>query len=225
MRRSLHILFTLASIVSLFACKKGDDAQKEVKYGYFPVEPGHSVTYEVDSMFHDSAIQVHDTAHYFIKEKITRTFIDNEGRKSYRIERYRKDSMNGDWRIVDVWVANRNAKRAEKVEENRRYTKLVFPVRKGRRWDGNAFNDLDEQEYRYSEVHQSRSIGGEDLDSTVKVLQKDVKNLIEEEYAMEVYALGIGMVKKEERDLDTYTNGEIRKGSELYMRMIEHRSP
>lgn len=207
------------------ACQKDEEELPERHYDYFPVEPGHSVTYEVDSIRHDSALKLHDTSHYFIRESITERFIDQEGRTSYRIERHRKDSMSGEWRIADVWVANRNERRAERVEENRRFTKMIFPIRSGRRWDGNAYNDLSETKYRYRSVHQERRIGNETLDSTVEVLQKDVDNLIRTEFAKEVYALGIGMVKKEDVDLNTYTSGEIRKGSELYMRMIQHRSP
>jgi hypothetical protein len=215
----------LTVLLFLVACEKDEESPPEPRYEYFPVEPGHSVTYEVDSIRHDSALRLHDTSHYFIRETIAARFKDSEGRTSYRIERYRKDSMSGDWRIADVWVANRNERRAEKVKENRRFTKMVFPIRSDRQWDGNAYNDLPEREYRYRSVHRDRTINGQPLDSTVEVLQKDVDNLIETEFAEEIYALGIGMVKKEEVDLNTYTTGEIRKGSELYMRMIDHSSP
>jgi hypothetical protein len=214
-----------SALLFLVACEKDEEPLPEPRYEYFPVEPGHSVTYEVDSIRHDSALRLHDTSHYFIRETIAARFEDSEGRTSYRIERYRKDSMSGDWRIADVWVANRNERRAEKVEENRRFTKMVFPIRSDQRWDGNAYNDLPEREYRYISVHQEARMGGQSLDSTVEVLQRDMENLIQTRFAKEIYALGIGMVKKEDVDLNTYTTGEIRKGSELYMRMIDHSSP
>ncbi len=225
MRTSSFILCLVPALLLSVACEKENEKLPGRKLGYFPVEPGNSVTYKVRRMEHDSALQKHDTDRYFIRRKITETFIDNEGRQSYRVERFRKDSMKGQWKIQDVWVANRNRKRAELVEENRRFTKLVFPIDKGKRWDGNAYNDLPEQEYKYRDIHNSRTIGGEKLDSTVKVLQKDVENLIQRKFMLEVYAMGIGMVKKEDIDLETYTNGAIRKGTELYMRMIDQQNP
>lgn len=215
----------LGLLLVLAGCQKDEEPPEDPRYAYFPVKPGHSVTYEVDSIFHDSAVGVHDTDHYFIRRSIAKSFRDNEGRKSYRVERRRKDSMSGTWKIVDVWVANRNQVRAELVEENRRFTKMIFPIRSDKRWDGNAYNDLPEEKYRYRKLHKSRSIAGETLDSTVTVLQKDKENLIEKSSAFEIYALGIGMVKKEKVELETYTNGAIRKGSEFYMRMIDHESP
>lgn len=213
------------SILPLLACEKEGEPPPALHKDHFPIEPGHSVTYEVDSMFHDSALGIHDTDHYFIRREIAGTFIDGEGRKSYRIERFRKDSTEGEWRIQDVWVANRNERRAEQVEENRRFIKMVFPVRSGQQWDGNAYNTLEEEDYEYEDVHEAITIEGERVDSSVKVLQKDINNLIEREFAQEIYAKGIGMVRKMELDLETYTSGEIRKGSELYMRMIDHESP
>ncbi len=220
--------FIALAVLAFFllpSCEKDGEAPKGPYLDYFPVEPGHSVTYEVDSIFHDSALEEHDTSHYLIREAITRTFVDGEGRTSYRIERSRKELASGQWRVEDVWVANRSKERAEKVEENRRFIKLSFPVSEDARWNGNAYNDLKEQDYEYKDVHEPMVVKGHSLDSTVKVVQKDVSNLIEEKFVQETYAKGIGMVEKEAVLLETYTNGDIRKGSELYMRMIDHSSP
>lgn len=225
MNRNRILLCSALLFFFITACVKESERGPSLHKDYFPVGAGHSVTYEVDSMLHDSALELHDTSHYFIREKISRSFIDDEGRKSYRIERFRKDSQNGDWSIADVWVADRNDERAEKVEENRRFIKMVFPVAEGKQWDGNAYNTLEEEEYEYREVHDPRTVGGSRLDSTVKVLHQDLENLIERRSAYEVYAKGIGMVQKERVELETYTSGEIRQGSELYMNMTEHHSP
>lgn len=224
-RSFFFIAFAAFGFFILSSCEKDGEPPKGPYLEYFPVEPGGSVTYEVDSIFHDSAVQVHDTSHYWIKETYTKTFVDGEGRTSYRIERLRKDSPSGKWRIEDVWVANRNDQRAEKVEENRRFIKLSFPISAGAQWNGNAYNDLEKQDYEYKAPHKPITIKGRSLDSTVKVLQKNVSNLIEKKFVQEVYAKGIGMVKKEEVLLETYTNGDIRKGTEFYMRMIDHNSP
>lgn len=221
------IPFIAASLFGSFlaSCEKDGDEPKGPYLDYFPVESGHSVTYEVDSIFHDSALEVHDTSHYWIREAYTKTFVDGEGRTSYRIERSKKDRSSGTWRTKDVWVANRNGQRAEKVEENQRFIKLSFPISAEAQWDGNAYNDLQKEDYEYKKPHTAMTISGRPFDSTVKVLQKDVSNLIEEKFMQETYAKGIGMVKKQEILLETYTNGDIRKGTEFYMRMIDHSSP
>lgn len=219
------LLLVLLFSLSFLGCDKENEKPPSLHKDYFPVKPGHSITYEVDSMRHDSALELHDTSHFFIREEIANRFIDEEGRTSYRIERFKKDSAEGTWKIADVWVANRSEVRAERVEENRRFIKMVFPVSSGKDWDGNAYNTLEEEGYEYRGPHRSRNIGGIRLDSTVRVLQKDIDNLIEREYAQEIYAKGIGLVQKEKTELETYPSGEIRRGSELYMRMTQYRTP
>lgn len=217
--------FFILLLLPLFSCEREVEEGPELHKDYFPVSTGHRVTYEVDSIFHDSAVETHDTSHYFIREEIESSFIDNEGRTAYRLERYRKDSADDDWSIADVWTSYRNEERAEKVEENQRFIKMTFPVQDGKDWNGNAFNDLNDSEYRYRNVHQSRTVEGKVLDSTVSVLQEDEENLIEKRFSEEIYSKGIGMVEKTKIGLETYTSGEIRRGSELYMRMTDHQKP
>ena len=172
-------------------------------YEYFPDSVGHYVIYHVDSIWTDDAFNRKDTYEFGLKEWIESKFLDNEERPSQRIERYKDFNQQPyDFNsISDVWFATRTAARAEKIEENTRYVKLIFPLSEDEQWNGNAFNTLEDFgiDYKMYNVHQpfTDTLTSITFDSTVTVLQIDrdvVAGL--KVYSLEVYAKNIGMVYK-----------------------------
>lgn len=220
---SVFLLFggLILTFLPIAGCQKNSEEGPNIAYEYFPMNKGHWVTYEVDSIIHDAPAEVHDTFEFQIKALIESHFTDNEGRRTARIERFKRKHDTAQWRLKDVWTANRTRRNAQKVEENIRFLKLVFPIRKGKFWNGNAFNTREVTEYRFGKIHAGRTIQGTHYDSTVTVIQKDRVNLVEREEAEEVYAKGIGLVKKRNIDLEI-DSGRIEKGSEYRMKAIDH---
>lgn len=205
-----------------YSCKKDVAPSLDVGYGYFPTNVGHWIIYDVVTIEHDAPVNKHDTAVFQIMEIIESTFSDNENRQTQRIERYIRSDSTLPWVIKDVWFSNLTASTAEKVEENVRFVKLIFPVLLGETWDGNNFNSQDIWNYEYTEVDMSYTINNLSFDSTVTVLQIDEGNLIEKNYALEIYAKNVGMIYKELILLETEVDGTITLGSELTMNMISY---
>ncbi len=222
-KKSTFLFFNglLLIFLPLAGCKKSSEEGPDIAYEYFPMKKGHWVTYEVDSIIHDAPAEIHDTFQFQIKELIESHFTDNEGRRTARVERFKRKHDTAQWRLKDVWTANRTPRNAQKVEENIRFLKLVFPIRKGRFWDGNALNTRERNEYRFGRIHADRTIQGTHYDSTVTVIQKDRVNLVERKEAEEVYAKGIGLIHKRIIDLEI-DSGNIEKGSEFKMKAIDH---
>ena len=79
-------------------------------------------------------------------------YIDDNDKEVIRIERYYRDTDTNSWVIKDVWHAQIVNATAQKIEENIRYIKLVFPSEIGKSWDGNAFNTIDYQEYEITDI-------------------------------------------------------------------------
>lgn len=202
----------------MYSCRKEDQPVVKMGYDYFPIEVGRFITYEVTEINIDQAVSVNDTVTYQLKEKIESQFIDNQGRPSLRIERYSRLNDTLPWVIKDVWYATRTASIAEKVEENERYIKLAFPVKEDQSWNGNNFNILPAWEYTYSDIGVAKTIASLNFEKTVTVQQRNNVNFIEFEKAWEIYAEGIGLIKKQFVDLDL-NNGDttnIRLGIILY---------
>jgi hypothetical protein len=210
MKASHHFHIVLLLSVSLFlavSCNKTETKTIENGTDYYPLIIGHYITYSVDSFYYSATnyptISI-DTIHYEIKELIDTTFIDNEGRTSFRIERYRRPDASSLWAIDRVWSANNNNMILDKNEDDLHFIKLVFPIIEGKTWSGNKqIAAIDENEYLkdwvyvYQNVDKPFTIGAETFDSTLLVLQVDDENLIEKKYAYERYAKGVGMIAKE----------------------------
>ena len=194
-------LLTLGLLVC-FACEDKIEDPPDLGLDYFPVEVGTWVEYDVDSIVFDDFTGEVDTFQFRIREEVESVFEDLEGRSTQRLERWRKASDSSDWKLKDVWTANRTQTTAERVEENVRFVKLSFPVRDGLEWDGNVLNIFGEQEYEYLEADVPQTINGNSFEQTLSVLQRENINLIERQRAEERYARGVGMIYKETIDLD-----------------------
>ncbi|HET6244916.1 MAG: hypothetical protein H0V01_00080 [Bacteroidetes bacterium] len=224
MGKFFAFLFFLAFILVLFfipACKKNQQEKPYLGYDYFPTEPGKWVIYSIDSIAY-SDITGTDTIRYELKELIDSHFTDNAGRPSQRILRFTRKSANVNWKLSDVWFSTSTESKAEKVEENIKFVKLIFPVRKGKIWDGNAFNNLGAEDYQYNQTHTSLTINNLTFDSTLTVQQVESFNLIETKNYKERYATGVGLINKEVIDIETEVNGTIKRGFKFNQNILSY---
>ncbi|MFZ5552107.1 MAG: hypothetical protein ACOZCO_03250 [Bacteroidota bacterium] len=213
----------LSSILIIFlviaSCKKEADPPN-LGYTYFPLEVGRWAQYNVTEIKVDTIVNYYDTAIYQLKEVIESQFIDNQGRPSFRIERFWRTADSLPWTMKDVWFATRTNTMAEKVEEDERFVKMVFPVNADKEWNGNIYNTLPEWEYAYENLHKNTTVNSLSFDSTTTVLQRDNYNFIEYEYAYEIYAAGVGLIKKHYVDLDISnydtTSTKVKKATIIY---------
>ena len=219
MKNLVYILTVLAVVFT--GCKKDEKITVDAGYDYFPLKTGHTIIYDVDSIVYDDFFQPVriDTFRFQVKEVVESVFVDGQGREAWRLERYKKSSDTTDFVIQQVWTAVRTATTAEKVEENYRYIKLTFPVKENKSWDGNSYNNLAYQEYKYSGINEPAQINNQYFEETVRVIQGDDENLIEKYYAEERYARNVGMVYKEITDVKKAVTQQITSGLIYTMRI------
>lgn len=215
--RTFAGLFAL--IIVLSACKKTDTDFESINlgYDYFPTTTGHFIDYEVDSISHNITI---DTTHFYLREVLVEDFIDQEGQVAWRLERYKKNSLDDTFQLSDVWIQKRTTTSAERVEENERFVRLIFPVNGGDTWNGNAYNNRDPWYYEYTDVGEPFVQGLLTFPKTVTVNQRNNINLVDQEVAFEVYAEGVGLIYKKLSDLE-YQNFQI-TGVEVEMSVIDY---
>jgi hypothetical protein len=200
---SAQLFFVMTGVFFLFqSCKKDHPATADAGYSYFPDNIGHYCIYEVDSTVYDDFN--HDTTNYKyqIKEVVESYFTDDQGRKSMRIERYKRpyiDTVPYDslpWTISRVWSFTRTNSMAEKQEENQRFVRLTFVPRKEKKWNGNEYNTIGDWEYSYLDVDVPYMINNMNFDSTLYVEQKSDINLLNYKTYHERYARHVGMIEK-----------------------------
>lgn len=191
-------------LVAVTGCKKEDPPVLDLGYAYFPNNVGTFIEYEVDST--SWVADVSTEYNFFLREEYVETFIDNEGQLAMRVDRYKRTNASDPWNFDSSWSQKRTSTTAERIESNARYVRLVFPINSERSWDGNAYNETESWTHGYS------SIGGQHIvnasfifDDVVRVNQRNVSNLIDQEEAWEIYARDLGLVHKRFRDLSFAT--------------------
>lgn len=208
-----------------FSCNKSKTEGPVIDdygYDYFPLEVGRSWEYEVDSIIYDPAVggTAVDSFRTFIRETITGTLPDNAGQALYRVERYFRRNDTLPWQVEKVFTLSRDEQRASRTEDNLRFTKLVFPVKAGKSWDGNAYFDdtrpvfvagesvamFKNWQYRILEAGVPATVGDMDFDDVAAVQNADnryLNNFLELRLATEQYARGVGLISREVHIWDT----------------------
>lgn len=215
-------LSLIIALIVLFSCKK-DTTKVNLHFDYFGVQKGRYIIYDAREITHLSN-STSDTIDYQLKTVIGDTVIDNSGRTGHKYYRYKRANSSQNWSLSDVWFIILTDNRGELVEENERIIKLVFAPTSNKTWNGNAFNTNEEMEYSYEDIHTSMNINGIQLDSTLKVVQEDVFNLIQWKKKSEIYAKNIGLVKKhfQHLNISNFNITNISTGKELFLEMIQY---
>ena len=220
-----YILPALAVFALLLAgsCKKDSVLAPEPFYrNYFPDSVGSYIIYDCDSIIYDDFTQTVDTNSFLIKEYFQSAFIDNSGREAIRMERWKKPADSLGWFLKDVWFLVKTDAQIEKVEEDVRIIKLVFPVRNGVEWNANALNTSDARTVTMEKAHEAFTTGVLSFDSTVTVVNTDPQNLVSEYRSTEVFAANVGMVYKRLVDVAfVVPTPEIKRGVVFTMKAIE----
>jgi hypothetical protein len=216
-------IFLFLSFAFFYSCK--DDEAVVITptdYNYFPVTTGHWIVYDVDSTVHldidDNTNQTDTSIVYYsyqIKETIDSSFIDGEGDRAYRILREKRMNDTLPWAFLNYWTCKRNYNSAQKVEDNVRYVKLSFPVQSGNSWNGNAFNTIIGDDFRYEDVNVPMTVGTNHFDSTATVSQVEFISLINRIISKEVYAFSVGMVSKQKDSININGLGQVLNGIEF----------
>ena len=214
--------FIILLFLIIISCKPITYTNEDYYSKYFPVELNQEKEFFVTNINHSSFGK--DTVTYYLKEVISEKFLDLEGDSAYRIERFWKTDSIDNYEIKDIWVANKSLNTAQIVEENIRFTKLIFPFDVNVAWDGNAFNNQQYQEYRVESLNIPYVFNELSFDSSITVIQNYKSNLLEYENAKEIYVIGLGLVYKEKVEvlINSADSNDFSQGYEFYQELIEY---
>jgi len=219
----IHLAIAIISILAA-SCKDETVLEPEAQFNnYFPAVKGNYIVYDCDSVVYDDFTNTVDTLKFKIKEYYETEFTDNSGRTAIRLERYKMPEGTTQWQLKDIWSLVKTDKQVEKVEEDVRMLKLLFPVKEGLEWDINALNNTGSRTVKYTAVHKPYSVDAFSFDSTVTVVNTDPENLVEEFRDTEVFAANKGMVFKKYVNVKYKTPPQtgIKSGVVFTMQAIE----
>jgi hypothetical protein len=185
---------------------------------YMNLQVGKYIRYNLDSLRFVFFGQKDTTISYQAKDVVEAAITDNQGRPSWRIVRYLRDSASkneSDWKPSMTYMVTPTRETIEVIENNQRFQKLKLPITNGFSWKGNAhidtYNDfemrfLDGWDYTYEDVGTTFTDSGRtSIPNTITVNQIDAEGnvgnptapIIQKVFSKEVYAKNIGLVYKD----------------------------
>ena len=206
---SIIILFFLISLFIFCNQKEPPLQPADYKYEYFPLKIGAWAVYDVTKRVLDTKAGMDSLEKYQIKEVVESTFTDAEGKASYRIEKYRRNDTSITWdnaTVDNVFFSTLTSTTAERIEDNLRFVKLVFPALEKRKWNGNGYIISQDSSlffyknwsYEYTKIDEMQQVGTFVFDSTMTVNQINdtTDNLVEARFGLEKYVKHVGLVYK-----------------------------
>ncbi|QCR21863.1 hypothetical protein [Pontibacter sp. SGAir0037] len=194
--------FLLLALFSLAACKETfiETDPGVVGYGYYPLEVGDYRVYSVtDIKFLDNE---GDTSRFQLKEEVAESFVDQTNTLVYKIIRSVRPDAQASWVEDSVMVVAKFSTSVILTKDNVKSVKLVFPVKNGKAWSADAYNNRTvnsendgKEKYTYASVGEPFTVNGSTYNQTLTVVQgKPASNFIMLSDRKEVYAQDIGMI-------------------------------
>jgi hypothetical protein len=215
MKKTAFYCIALISIV--FAnCNSKETLSIVTAQDLYPLQTGKVFIYRLDSTvlanFNQSLV-VHS---YIAKDSVESQFLDAQGRNSFRIFRYLRDTLQTQpWQYIFTYYTTIANNTVEYVDNNLRFVTLVSPVNTGTQWQGTQYiNTISPSPYsyflgwnfEYQNADQPFTTKKGVIQNTYTIYQQDEtlpdipfnsNNYQERSYSKEVYAKGVGLIYKE----------------------------
>jgi hypothetical protein len=181
----------------------GDEDTPEKVYSpaeLFPLTKGQYQVYDVvDVQF--SEIADPDTSRYELLTDVVDSFPNNADAYTYVIHRSKRDNENDEWEFIDTWSVRTDDNEAIVYEGNTPYLK-IGSSREGSTWNGNAYNNLGEDDYEVVSSPASIEINGISFDDPI-VIEQEMNDdpIVFTDLRTEIYASGVGLIYKETTQL------------------------
>lgn len=229
-RRFYPLFFPLAGLliaVLLQACQSTGDLPP-VGYDYQPLAAGNYWIYDVtEQRFSLNGSPVTQT--YQLRETVTNAYAHSSEGILYRVERHRRAGESQSWQPDSVSSLQIRDDQLIKTENNRSYVKLIFPVIDQFQWDGNAFNANGEDLYQVRNVGMPYTVLNQPFAETATVVQQNDSTLVSQNKRLEVYARTVGLIYKENVQLQFCSStpscvgkAQIDYGIRQYIRLRSH---
>ena len=221
--------------LSLTSCQDTVEVLPDSGTDYYPVAVGNFWVYAVAdttwSLASQSTPSVRTPSAFQFKETITETLTDAAGQKAYRLVRATRLTPADAWRNDSVFILSANARFVTLNRNNARTLELIFPVKEGRSWNLNAFNNnsndtITAETRQYSRIGQpfttAAGAGNPSATYPATITTNNTgtaaeNNLIKIVNYQQVFAKKIGPVFRRRRNLLPYYYNSQSTGNPVYV--------
>lgn len=212
----------------LAACDGSDPSPLADNPDYFPLTGGTYQIYDVHTKAYFEG-GIIEEATYEMKTEMTDSFPSGDGAYTYVIHRSTRSSPEDSWQPLDIWSARKDRDDLIITEGNIPYVKIKGPYLNEMAWNGNAYNNLGEDEYVLQQVDVPRELNGISFEKTLMIEQERNDDVIVfTDQREEIYAADAGLVYKKVMQLHYCTDDvclgqqKVDQGIEMTMTIKEY---
>lgn len=192
--KALTLFFALAVIQS---CDKNPTEPVDV-YNYYPLQIGKYQIYEVKEEIYSSGQKDPTIKSYQEKDEIERMSTDGQGIPTFIFSRSTRNTSADYWQKVKEYSVTSYPDKILTNIDNQTFFSLIFPVDPTINWNGNIYNNLDEENYHYESINKTLQLNSQTFDKTLTVVERKDTSIIDRYIGIKQYGLGIGLISDDQ---------------------------
>jgi hypothetical protein len=233
--RSFGKLFILLLFIA--GCSEQALVKPDIGFSYFPIQVGDFSIYNVEQT---DIISSNSTTYSFqLRVTVTDSVLESNT-LTYFLKREKRDNSTSNWIPFETWSVRLTEDEIIQNENNIWFVKLIFPLSQRVKWNGNVYNNLDNNgnlfngigsdQYFISEFNKPVTLNsGFQSDETITVVHNNFSDdIVGVDKRLEMYSKHVGLIYKEVTQLEYCTStaciGQQKpvKGTILMQTLIEH---
>jgi len=191
-----NALKTLSLFFILLATQSCDNNSTEPVdvYNYFPLQIGKYQIYDVREEIYSSGQKNPAIKSYQEKDEIDRMSTDGQGISTYIFSRSTRNTAADYWQKVKEFSVTSYPDKVLTNIDNQTFFSLIFPIDPTITWNGNIYNNLEEEKYRYENINKPLQLDSQSFDKTLTVVERKDTSIIDRYIGIKQYGLGIGLI-------------------------------
>ena len=186
-----------------------------------------------DSSYRSTQSSGVEVRHYYKKEVVTGFETDLLGREVAIVDIFESpDSLRGayDWVFIRRDQQYLGSGYAEYIENNTRYLVLKLPGHPNSKWNGNLYNSLGQETWKYASIDTAITLDGTSYPNCLYVLQVPYRQPVEVrgqsyfliEHAFEAYSSNVGKILKYRKFFEEQGGVTVPESFVYYEYLISH---
>jgi hypothetical protein len=222
--KSIIIFWGFTCLLTIVSCSKNNAEQLFIDngYSYFPIDSTKQYLYVVDSISYSNSTTV-DTFHFQLKTQFTNSFIDLNGSKIWRLQRFAKYKNQDSFKEIENHFVQFKNNQMIYTANNLNFLKAVFPLNKNTVWNGNLYNTESRLNTKIDLLNENFTNADTTYTNALKIKEKFSEDFIFSIEQWSVYQNNRGLVYYKSKNIETQTdqNGkESKSGFDITLRLF-----
>lgn len=221
---SLIALFALCA--ALVSCENDDTEPIDV-YEYYPLRVGYYQVYEVNETSYSTGQTAPVEKQWQERDEVEKIIADSAGITTYLVSRSTRNSSSDYWQKAKEYTVQKFPDKLLTTIDNQTFFSLVFPIDARTRWNGNAYNNGEKEEYYYDGVNQPVQVGDQAFNQSLTVVERNDTSIINKYRGVKIYGLGVGLLSDDQTTFefcqteDCIGSGKVESGTHRTKKIIE----